>query len=227
MWPVRKHRPVRLPDALTQDTDERALALLVDYYGTPPGSGKRSGAAFDTWDSTGTRQRDLDRFTADDLVSITLLSVDLSGTAARRLLVSDSERFSGLLAAVGPDRDLVDVEALPPQGPEWSLMGDLRRLPGVGPTKASKLFARKRPRLRPIYDSVVAEVMDTRQQQWEPIRVKLRENNGHLHHRLLSLRDQAGLPPQVSALRVLDVIAWMEGKKAGVRSVPELEEALP
>jgi len=218
---------MRLPDALTQDTDERALALLADYYGAPPGSGQRSGAAFDTWDSTGTRQRDLDRFTADDLVAITLLSVDLSGTAARRLLVSDSERFSGLLAAVGPDRDLVDVEALPPQGPEWSLMGALTQLPGVGPTKASKLFARKRPRLRPIYDSVVAEVMDTRQQHWEPIRVKLRENNGQLHQRLLSLRDQAGLPPQVSALRVLDVIAWMEGKKAGVRPVPEAEEELP
>jgi len=31
MWPVRKHLPVRLPDALTQDTDERALALLADY----------------------------------------------------------------------------------------------------------------------------------------------------------------------------------------------------
>ncbi len=218
---------MRLPDALTQDADERALALLADYYGAPSGSGQRSGAAFDTWDSTGTRQRDLDRFTADDVVAITLLSVDLSGTAARRLLVSDSERFSGLLAAVGPDRDLVDVEALPPQGPEWALMGALRQLPGVGPTKASKLFARKRPRLRPIYDSVVVEVMDTRQQQWEPLRVKLRENNGQLHQRLLSLRDQAGLPPQVSALRVLDVIAWMEGKKAGVRPVPEPEEELP
>ena len=27
---------MRLPDALTQDTDERALALLADYYGAPP-----------------------------------------------------------------------------------------------------------------------------------------------------------------------------------------------
>jgi len=63
---------MRLPDALTQDTDERALALLADYYGAPPGSGQRSGAAFDTWDSTGTRQRHLDRFTADDLVAITM-----------------------------------------------------------------------------------------------------------------------------------------------------------
>jgi len=27
--------------------------------------------------------------------------------------------------------------------------------------------------------------------------------------------------------RVLDVIAWMEGKKAGVRPVPEPEEEVP
>ena len=43
---------------------------------------------------------------------------------------------------------------------------------------------------------------------------------GALHRRLLSIREEAGLPEEISALRVFDVIAWMDGKNRdqGVRS---------
>lgn len=37
---------------------------------------------------------------------------------------------------------------------------------------------------------------------------------GALHHRLLSLREEAGLPAEISALRVFDVIAWMEREES-------------
>ncbi len=91
-------------------------------------------------------------------------------------------------------------------------MNELQTLPSVGPTIASKLLARKRPRLRPIYDSVVAGVTDTRARLWEPLRVALRADDFDLYQRLLRLHAAAGLPAEVSALRVLDVIAWLEGK---------------
>ena len=94
------------------------------------------------------------------------------------------------------------------------LYEDLCALPNTGPTTASKLLARKRPRLRPIYDSVVAAVTGTRDRQWEPLREGLRADGGALHHRLLRLREAAELPPEVSALRVLDVVAWMDGRPA-------------
>jgi len=42
---------------------------------------------------------------------------------------------------------------------------------------------------------------------WEPLRLALRANDDALHHRLLRLRTAAGLPEQISALRVFDVIA--------------------
>jgi Family of unknown function (DUF6308) len=60
-------------------------------------------------------------------------------------------------------------------------MNELEALPGVGSTIASKLLARKRPRLRPIYDSVVATVTNTRAQLWEPLRVALRADDCDLH----------------------------------------------
>jgi Family of unknown function (DUF6308) len=44
----------------------------------------------------------------------------------------------------------------------------------------------------------------------------LRHDGAALHHRLLRLRDAASLPPQISALRVLDVITWLEGKNRGL-----------
>lgn len=142
-----------------------------------------------------------------------MLSVDVPAIAADDLLIGRSSEFSDLLHDLGDDEDLVDVTELPDDGAGWRLMDALRSLPGVGATTASKLLARKRPRLRPIYDSVVAAVTGTTEQQWDPLRRALRENGRQLHNRLLQLRDDAGLPTAVSAIRVLDVVAWMDGKR--------------
>jgi hypothetical protein len=114
------------------------------------------------------------------------------------------------------DRDLVDEEKeLHDEWLGWALLAALRELPGVGPTTATKLFARKRPRLRPIYESVVAEVAGT-SSQWEPMRQLLRADGAQLHHRLTGTRRQAGIDAHadyISPLRVWDVLAWMQGKK--------------
>jgi hypothetical protein len=180
-------------------------------FGAP---GFYTGSVFDTWDSTGTRAQDADRFTADDLVAVGFLSVVVDARAAYALLHQRTREFADLLAAVGPDRDLVDeVHVFDDEWAGWRLLHALRALPGVGTTTATKLFARKRPRLRPIWDPLVAEVTGTWQSQWEPLRAALRENGKALHRRLLRVRSAAGLSEEVSVLRVLDVIAWMEGRQ--------------
>jgi hypothetical protein len=111
-------------------------------------------------DSAGTRAEDLNRFTADDLVAVSFLSVDIRPAAARKLLDTEAAMFSELLVELGPDRDLVE-ETHPWEDDwvGWRLWSALRALPDVGPTRASKLYARKRPRLRPIYDTVVERVI--------------------------------------------------------------------
>lgn len=213
------HVSFQLPQAFAHPEDDSvALSLLRRYYGsTFCGPGSATGAAFDTWDSAGTREADVDRFTADDLVAVSFLSVDISAPAARALLRDRAEDFSALLIAVGPDRDLVDeAEPLHDDWAGWELMRGLRQLPKIGPTRASKLLARKRPRLRPIWDSVVTSVTGTLDRQWEPLRVALRDNDKALHHRLIRIRGAAGLPAEVSALRVFDVVTWMEGKDRGL-----------
>ncbi|MFI6430515.1 DUF6308 family protein [Rhodococcus oryzae] len=172
----------------------------------------RTGALWDEWDSTGTRSRDVDVFTADDLVAVTLLSVDVSPTGAQILLRERGEEFEQLLAEVGPDRDLAEEGELTPESPVWRLETALRTVPSVGRTVASKLIARKRPRLNPIYDRVVGEVLGTKVAHLEPVRQALCVNGGELHQRLIGLRERAQLPAAVSAIRVLDVLAWMQVK---------------
>ncbi|MDX5969975.1 DUF6308 family protein [Rhodococcus opacus] len=133
--------------------------------------------------------------------------------AARAILHTEAEALNALLTAIGPDRDLVDEpEPLTPGWPAWELETALWALPGIGQTKATKLIARKRPRLYPIWDSVVSQVLGTERAHLNPVREALRADDGALHRRLLSIRKEAGLPEEISALRVFDVIAWMDGK---------------
>jgi Family of unknown function (DUF6308) len=210
--------PFQLPDALATSDDQPALGLLRRYYGDAVTSaGAATGAAFDEWDSTGTRTADVDRFTADDLLAITFLSVRVPPRASVVLLRDRAAELGDLLAELGPDRDLVseDEPLTDDCWPGWRLQTALRDIPGIDTTTATKLIARKRPRLRPIWDKVVAKVTGTRKHQWEPVRVALREQHHALHERLVHLHGTAGLSAAVTPLRVFDVIAWREGKDRG------------
>ncbi|WP_425540499.1 DUF6308 family protein [Rhodococcus opacus] len=74
------------------------------------------------------------------------LSVQVLPRAAWAILHTEAEVLNALLAAVGPDRDLVDEpDPLAPGWPAWDLETALWALPGIGRTKATKLIARKRP----------------------------------------------------------------------------------
>ncbi|MCA1008727.1 DUF6308 family protein [Rhodococcus hoagii] len=205
---------IRLPKVLASD-DAAAVEVLRRYFTEPlvKTGYLRSGARWDTWDSTGTRERDADVFTADDLVAVTMLAVEVSPDGAQILLRERGDELTELLAAVGPDRDLVDeADELTPESPVCRLEAALWTVPSIGRTVASKLIARKRPRLFPIYDRAIGEVLDTKQAHLEPVRQALRGNDGELHRRLVSLREQAGLDGSIPALRILTVLAWMQLK---------------
>ncbi|WP_165497100.1 DUF6308 family protein [Rhodococcus sp. ABRD24] len=206
---------IRLPKVLASGDDDAAVEVLQEYYRRPwVKTGRlRSGALWDEWDSTGTRRRDVDVFTADDLVAVTLLSVAVSPDGADIVLRERRDEFAEMLAEVGPDRDLVDeVDEMTAESPAWRLETALWTVPSVGRTVASKLIARKRPRLYPIYDRVVGEVLGTKRAHLEPVRQALRANDGELHRRLVALREQAQLSGAVPPIRILDVLAWMQLK---------------
>ncbi|MFD6400137.1 DUF6308 family protein [Nocardia sp. NPDC060249] len=215
---ARAAMTLTLPSTLQTAGNAAAIAALRRYYGDPYLEAGRCyvGAYFDSWTATRDTTDRSDGFTADDLIAVSFLSVEVKPLAAREILATRADHFADLLAKIGPDRDLADEhDPLTQSWPAWQLDTQLRKLPGVGRTIASKLLARKRPRLLPIWDTVIAAVLGTQGQHLEPIRIALRHNDHELDKRLRHIRDIAGLPEHISVLRTLDVIAWMDGKVRG------------
>ena len=212
---AQRHTHFELPASLLSPTAHRAAAVLAAYYLPLSGKGGGyTGGQFDAFDPSGTRSASANTFTADDLVAVSLLSVDVPGRAAMQMLVLQHRRFETLLEDIGPDRDLATEASVAETDfrPAWDLWRALDALPGLGPTTVSKLMARKRPRLIPIFDSVIdATVLGSRGAMWSPMHTALRENDYALHNRLLQIRTHAGLDESISALRVFDVLAWMDG----------------
>ena len=96
----------RLPQALQTEDDGAAVALLDRYYGT---KGRAYlGAEFDTWGKPGGVDPHPDRFTPDDVIALSFLSVPVGGLAARQLVRDQAEEFTALLTELGEDRDLAD-----------------------------------------------------------------------------------------------------------------------
>jgi Family of unknown function (DUF6308) len=147
-----------------------------------------------------------DSFSASDLLALAMLDVAPSPIAVRALLKPD---FSRHLADLRDDVDLWDAtdDDLAPAYELWVELTDLFQ---VGPTRASKLLARKRPRLIPIVDSVVRESysLTFHDNSWVALRDALMDRQ--LRDQIDAIRP-AGSPSRITTLRLLDVAAWMRG----------------
>lgn len=207
--------PVQLPKILNPDAEGQAVRVLEHYFKPLEGRNKGfTGGCWDTFDPSGKRAASADVFTADDLVACALLSAPIPGRAAFDLLQERRDEFNDALGAIGPDRDFVELESTEGDefGPVRALYRLLKTVHEVGETTATKLLARKRPRMVPIVDSVlVKKVFNGSSRHWQPLLEALRADDRRLWDRLVRLHARAELPAEVSVLRVFDVLAWMDG----------------
>ncbi|MEU2113848.1 DUF6308 family protein [Streptomyces sp. NPDC019507] len=200
--------------------DPQAVVDLRRYFGIglPPGVMPFTGSRFEYLAGGGDRPESCDRITAEDLVAVQTWSVTVPAPVALDLLEGHlGTRLSVLLHAIPRDIDLADAEAAvvsdgSPADQAWHL---LRDQPDVGWVIAGKLLARKRPRLLPVYDRVVRCAVGRPPSFWLSLHAALREDDSALHRQLLELRQVAGLPETVSALRVCDVVVWMSHRALG------------
>ncbi|WP_421740701.1 DUF6308 family protein [Cellulomonas sp.] len=193
---------------------EEAAAHLRAYF-TPLPVGKYSGAHFERLGGGGDRPSIADEFTAEDLIAVSMLAVEVVGDAALEVLELRRARLRELLRRVPTDVALVDLEpeSLGPEWPVRALYRELIDIRLVGETAATKLLARKRPHLVPILDSVVTnELSIVKGNYWVPLHAWLTADGRANHHHLLALRSLAGLGEEISALRIFDVLAWLVGK---------------
>jgi hypothetical protein len=156
------------------------------------------------------------QFTADDIVAASLLDVRFGPRAVRRLLVDRTatkpdfpKSADQLLAEIPDDEDLWEGKVdLSRQSPAWQLWMLLDDIPGIGGTRASKLMARKRPRLFPIVDSVIKQHLKLgNMNAWTALREVL--SDGALRRHIDNLAPAANRHAPPTTLRLLDVLTWM------------------
>ncbi len=146
-----------------------------------------------------------DRIVPDDLLAVTLLDVRWKPLAARRLLHGRAAQVTGLLHAVDDETEIGTPEGskqLDAAEPLWDL---LYRLPGVRDTTASKLLARKRPRLIPITDSIIVSAVGTPGETWVTLQHCFQDDL--FRQQVESLRPKD--TERISLLRIFDVAIWM------------------
>ncbi|MEV1067006.1 DUF6308 family protein [Streptomyces sp. NPDC050263] len=201
-------------------SSERVIGDLRHYFGigVPPGGMPFTGSRFEHLAGGGDRPEVVDRITAEDLVAVQTLSVTVPAPVALDILEGRlGARLSGLLHAIPRDVDMVDADAVvvadgSPADQAWGLLCEQY---GVNWVIAGKVLARKRPRLLPVYDRVVRCAVGRPPSFWLALHAALREDDAALHRQLLELRQAAGLPETVSALRVCDVAVWMNHRAVG------------
>ena len=170
-------------------------AMVAAYYTDPAFAGM-------TFSDLGTNPPD--RITADDLLAVSLLDISWRPEVVRVLLASRNTEFSAMLAAIPPDLDL--WEATDEAGERINdLWEALVAVDGIGTASATKLLARKRPRLCPISDSVVIKAVAVPGRTWDVIRCLLTEAEARAQVEALRPAAAAG----ASLLRILDVILWV------------------
>jgi Family of unknown function (DUF6308) len=208
---------------LERDEAEQDLnAYFAEPHQVSRGEPVYSGRYFERLGGGGDRATVWDRFTAEDLVAVQMLSIDVPAEISIALLHGELGRqVSHLLreiptdVALGDPRALVHVSKDSPADQAWRL---LEQQPGSGFVTAGKLMARKRPHLIPVYDSVVRCALEAPDQFWQILNSILADERTGIRRRLADLRATCRVPVEVGELRVLDVVVWKGHRESHQRT---------
>lgn len=195
-----------------------ASGALRNYFHSSPR--QYSGSLFDSFGGGGDRPEVENQITREDMLAVGAVNATMpSGVATQLLSEPVSGRLATLLRQLPTDIDLWDADdaTLAVAAQAWE---EVRALQEAGAqvngtvdgwVAGSKLLARKRPRLIPLYDEKVRRVVDLAggASWWFSLRHTLRldgEDN-EVRDRICSAMSEAGVC-HVSVLRGLDVILW-------------------
>jgi hypothetical protein len=222
--------PIWFDEAMRDDGPAREMCVnvLTDYFRAVDGTPAFSGSRFESFGDNPPH-----RIIVDDLVAVSMLSVRVPGQAALRFLERAAGDINDLLPRIPTDLDLHDADkrTIDEHSPAWRLWEVLRTQPkrsaetvGVGEVTTSKLLARKRPRLLPVYDAIVGRQLELRNSltHWDDVHRFLTDEKPGRVRFLRELAAEATVPPHVSVLRIFDVLLWMHGKNAEERRAQEL-----
>lgn len=210
MLPISVSRLVQVVEAPRAVDDVRAY---FEPGRAPRSAPRHPGSRFEFLGGGGDRPETADRITADDLVAVALRSGAVPGDVALDLLegglgesmawhleriptdVGIEQPSAGAFFATTSSATTASYLLEEPDGMDWFLAGTL--------------LARKRPRLVPVHDRVARCLYGGPDEQVGRLLEAFADEDAGLHDELVAVREAAGVPEQVSALRVLDAITWM------------------
>lgn len=213
--PTMPDMQLRLPPALASEADDKAVDLVRRYLAPDDaltGGVAYTGSLLEPWAGGGENGPHLNRVTDADLMAVTFLNVKIHPRAAIEILMRKAGDISTLLAEIPPGLPLHEAtpQLIAPGSHADRLWRTLKDIKHVGPVIASKICARKRPHLLPVYDELVRALVGVSwKDSWEAMRQTLAADNGALAERLTRIGQAAGVTG-VSVLRVFDIIAWMQ-----------------
>lgn len=203
--------------AVVVEVDEASQrGLLIDYLKP---LGRYSGRAFETYGVN-----DPYSITGDDLVAVTMLSIEINRGTCSGLTPDDalalearSSEVDALLRSIPIDRTLEDLDRtefdrwLGPGSPGDRLYALIKSVTGGRRVARHKLIARKRPGLLPIRDSVLETTLrwQNESEWWRPWWTAL-GSDPEVVDRLRRLRTDVPQAQHLSLLRVADIAIWME-----------------
>ena len=208
----------KMPGILDEAHFDDAVRLVQTYFGIAPGSTRHEGVSFETIGARWDEPSAANEVTPADLISLATLSVEVKGAAAIALLGAGLRpQISDLLGQIPLGLSLADPEAADILNADshasrlWDLV---RTAPKFGPTRTSKLLARKRPLLLPIYDSVIRAQLGLKDSRghWVLMHDLVTRDGGALYERAERIRETVGLDSTVTPLRIIDIVLWRHGK---------------
>lgn len=190
-------------------------------------SGVSAYPAYDSYKGTGRESRLLGDA---DLLAPVLLNVSQRPVRTYYSLQALTPALNEVLAVLPTDIALheADDDVLAKAGSLYAVLDEVPKQPQVGMVKLSKVLARKRPGLIPIYDEAVRECytdcdgapvprQDGRSREGYALAL-LRAARTDLARQLPSWEDLAALAPadrvEISPLRALDIVVWKAGQAA-------------
>jgi hypothetical protein len=177
-----------------------------------------SGSHFERFADGGDAAKVRNLIAAEDLLAVTCLSVNFPAHAMLNLIEGEvGEKVADQLSRIPVGEDLHNFASNPiaEGSPAWNAWALVDGLDDVGRTLTSKLLARKRPQLLPVLDDVVTCALRLgNDKNWQSIYELVTEESGEVVEELNVIRDLAAEEEstirELSTLRVLDVVVWME-----------------
>ena len=196
--------------------DDLAIDLVSTYF-----SDDFTGNQFNRLGGGGDTGPDANVFSPIDLIAVSMLDVHVPGSAALQILGPLGLKLTTLLTDIPNDVALEDSDPsfIEDGSPADRLWQELTALPQVGRTTAGKLMARKRPRLIPVFDSVIKDaLLPDASNYWIRLRNELRDRE--LIKRLAEIRSNSGIGNSIPLIRVLDVCVWMRNRRESNNKLP-------